>query len=152
MDWIKEAKRIFYTEKPTHFTDYHHCSECLEHDQTLINSSIDKISMEELGKPSWDPICFCSNDGKKYYMPALIRLSLETINNDFYLDQFLFHMSGNGKDNDFFISCSDEQRKFISNFIEYIIHGYPSQLEKNMCTNEALAALDIWADEDFNAN
>lgn len=144
MDWIKEAKRIFYTEKPTHFTDYGHCSECFEHDQSLINNNVDEIGMNELGMPSWDPICFCSNEGKKYYMPALIRLSLETINDDFYLDQFLFHMSNEGQNNSFFQDCSIEQKNFISSFLENIIHKYPDQLEKNMSTNEAFYAFDIW--------
>ena len=85
MDWISEAKRIFRMAKPEHFANYEHCEECEEHDQTLINSSIDTIGFGELGNPGWDPICFSSTEGKKYYMPSFIRLSLETMDDDFTL-------------------------------------------------------------------
>jgi len=38
LDWVAEAKKLFSVEKPEHFTDYQHCYECNEHDQTLMNS------------------------------------------------------------------------------------------------------------------
>jgi hypothetical protein len=43
MDWAREAKRLFCVDKPKHFTNYTHCE---EHDQTLINSTIDSIGLE----------------------------------------------------------------------------------------------------------
>lgn len=41
MDWLKEAKRIFNISKPEHFTNYKHCDECAEYDETLLNHSVD---------------------------------------------------------------------------------------------------------------
>ena len=79
MNWIEEAKIIFYINKPVHFTNYEHCEECAEHDETLLSKTIDSIGLDEIGKEGWDPICFCSNEGKIYYMPSFIRLSLDTI-------------------------------------------------------------------------
>ena len=93
MDWIDRAKYLFKAPKPEHFTNFNHCEECEEHDQTLLALDIDIIGIDELGNPGWDPICFASPEGKKYYLPALIRLSLDTMMDEFYLDQFLFHLA-----------------------------------------------------------
>lgn len=145
MDWVNEAKRVFSADKPAHFTNYLHCEECLEHDETLLDSDIDKIGLEELGKPGWDPVCFCTAEGIKYYMPSFVRLSIATMNDDFYLEQFLFHLESNGKDNDLYQSCSEEQRQFILNYIEYIIINHAGELEYNYCENAALKVLEIWS-------
>ncbi len=147
MDWVNRAKKIFYCEKPQHFTNYRHCEECQEHDETLIGSSIDSISLEELGNPGWDPICFCGDEGKKYYMPAFIRLSLETMDsNDFYLEQFLFHLEGDGKENSLFLSCNKQQRDYIVKFLEYVINSFTEQIEHHYCVNEILTVHEIWSD------
>ncbi len=145
MDWVQEAKRIFAATKPEHFTNYGHCEECAEHDQTLKNSDVDRIGLDELGNPGWDPICFCSDEGKKYYMPAFIRLSLETVHGDYYLGQLLFHLEGDGEDNALFLSCSTEQRQFIASFITYMIHRYADQVDSNCYTDNALRVHEIWS-------
>ena len=144
MDWVNEAKRIFLADKPEHFTNYTHCEECLEHDETLLSSTIDSIGLDELGNPGWDPICFSTVEGIMYYMPAFIRLSLSTMNDEFYLEQFLFHLESNGKDNNLVQACNTEQREFIKKFIEYVILNYTAELETNLCENEALRVYEIW--------
>jgi hypothetical protein len=35
MDWIQQATQLFNVPKPVHFTNYRHCCECAEHDETL---------------------------------------------------------------------------------------------------------------------
>lgn len=145
MCWIEKSKSLFACARPDHFADYKHCEECAEHDQTLRQSSIDSIGIKELGNPGWDPMCFCSVEGKKYFMPSLIRLSLETINDDFYLEQFIFHLEYNGKENELYLSCSKEQRKLIASFIESMIEGYASEIEKELATDSVLAAYEIWS-------
>src|SRR5947209_3270677 len=118
MDWTPEAKRLFNVPKPEHFTNYRHCCECAEHDATLLAHDINSIGIEQLGNPGWDPMCFASVEGLLYYMPALIRLTLDTIDKlqERYLDQLLFHLMRDGKDNDLVRACSLEQRTFIAGF------------------------------------
>ncbi|MEH6471927.1 MAG: hypothetical protein V7752_11805 [Halopseudomonas sp.] len=145
IDWINEAKRHFRMTKPRHFTNYNHCEECAEHDQTLINCSIDTIGLEELGNPGWDPLCFCSAEGKKYYMPALIRLCLETIDDQFYFEQFLFHLESDGVDNSLFMSCDDAQRRLISSFIEQMVGYFAEQIDNNYATDDVLRVFEIWS-------
>lgn len=64
MDWVNKAKELFASPKPGHFTNYQHCDECAEHDETLRSTDVDTIGLGELGNPAWDPICFCSSEGK----------------------------------------------------------------------------------------
>ncbi|NNE63820.1 MAG: hypothetical protein HKN34_07045 [Gammaproteobacteria bacterium] len=144
MDWIKEAKKKFAAKKPQHFTDFNHCAECAEHDKTLLASSIDQIGMNELGNPGWDPLCFCSAPGIDYYIPALLRLSLDTVTNEFYFEQLLFHLEYSGKENRFLKYCSSSQREFIASFIEHMISTYPEEIEESMCTTEALNTYELW--------
>lgn len=147
MDWEKEAKDKFAVSKPRHFTDFEHCPECREHDETLLGSSIDQIGIDELGNPGWDPMCFCSAEGIEYYFPALVRLSLATaIEEHFYFGQLLFHLEYGGKENRFLQHCSVPQRRFIARFIEHMIATYPGEIEENMCATEALNTYELWTD------
>ncbi len=145
MNWVLEAKSVFNGDKPEHFTNYNHCDECAEHDQTLVNNTIDTIGMSELGNPGWDPLCFSSSDGIRYYMPALIRLSLETIDKGVYIDQLLFHLDYGGKDLDLMVSCSEEQRVFITNFLTFVIANHTEGLD--ILLDRAKQIRNKWADE-----
>ena len=79
MDWTQHAKRLFNVPKPEHFTNYRHCCECAEHDETLLAQDVNSIGIEQLGNPGWDPLCFISPEGFLYYLPALIRITLATM-------------------------------------------------------------------------
>lgn len=146
MNWIDEANRIFSIEKPAHFTNFNHCCECAEHDETLRSCNVDTIGLDALGNPGWDPVCFCSDTGKRYYMPAFIRLSIDTVNSDFYFDQFLFHLEKDGPGNSLVLSCSAEQRKYIAQFIEYMIADYANEIDRNLCSDQVLRVYEIWSD------
>uniref|UniRef100_B8HTC3 Uncharacterized protein n=1 Tax=Cyanothece sp. (strain PCC 7425 / ATCC 29141) TaxID=395961 RepID=B8HTC3_CYAP4 len=146
MDWPQEAKRVFNLPKPAHFTDYHHCCECAEHDQTLSRYDVDSIGLEQLGNPGWDPLCFCSPEGLKYYLPAMMRLTLETIATDFYLDQMVFHLIYDGPNNRLVQACTPAQRQFVVNFLSYLIDNYPAQIEASLLySNDIFIACDIWS-------
>jgi hypothetical protein len=146
MDWIQHAKQLFNLPKPAHFTNYRHCCECAEHDETLLAYDIDSIGIEQLGNPGWDPLCFASVEGLLYYLPALIRLTLETMDTPQkrYLDQLLFHLIRDGKDHDLVRACSPEQRIFIAEFLEYLMEIYSAELDGCSYADDMLKAYDIW--------
>lgn len=139
-DWVEAAKNTFGCEKPPYFTNYNHCDECAEHNQTLVQADIDTIGLAELGNPGWDPMCFCTVTGKKYYMPALIRLSLATIHTEFYLEQFLFHMNES-----LYQLCSPTQRQLIATFLEHVIEHYAPDIEQHACTDEIFQVHQLWS-------
>jgi len=100
--------------RPEHFTDFTHCSECAEHDETLRAYTPDTIGLPELGNPGWDPICFITDAGYLYYFPAMARLALG-VGDEYYLSQFLFHLSP-----DRFSMMSPEQRQAVALFLEHL--------------------------------
>lgn len=118
-EWIQTAKRLFALPKPEHFTNYRHCCECAEHDETLLVHDVDSIGLEQLGNPGWDPICFSLVTGLLYYMPALVRLTLHTLEQPqvAYLDQFLFHLQRS----DLLDAANLQQRQFIVALLEYLL-------------------------------
>ena len=147
MDWTQQAKLIFDVPKPDHFADYRHCCECAEHDQTLLAFDVDSIGLEQLGNPGWDPLCFSSAEGLMYYLPALIRLTLDTMDNlqETYIDQMLFHLVHDGPGNRLFKACSKEQREFVANFLEYLVEKHCSPIDEGVSTpDDILRAHEIW--------
>lgn len=144
-DWVGEARELFRTARPAHFTNYTHCCECQEHDETLQGTDIDTIGMDELGNPGWDPMCFVTPDARKYYFPALVRLSLETLQGEGYITQLLFHLQWDGQGNEFFNSCDTRQRQFVVRFIEFLVENYPEELDNAYCADDALSVLQIWS-------
>lgn len=145
MNFVEKAALLFATDRPVHFTDYLHCEECREHDETLRAATPDTIGIEELGNPGWDPLCFCSDHGIKYYFPALIRLCMDTVEEEFYFEQLLFHLQYAGEQNRILLSCSDEQREFVASFIEFMIDSWPDKLDDFYASESALSAYELWS-------
>ena len=148
MDWKQQAKLLFNLRKPVHFGNYRHCCECAEHDQTLLAFDVDSIGLAQLGNPGSDPLCFSSAEGLMYYMPALIRLTLDTMDKPraTYLDQLLFHLIQDGIGNRLVSACNWEQREFIADFLEYLVEKHSSQIEAGVFTaDDVLKAHEIWS-------
>jgi hypothetical protein len=82
-----------------------------------------------------------------YYLPALIRLTLETMDipQKRYLDQLLFHLMRDGKDHDVVRACSLEQRAFVAEFLAYVIEQYSAELDGCTYSDDILQAYDIWS-------
>jgi hypothetical protein len=147
MNWTQEAKRLFNVPKPLHFTNYQHCCECAEHDGTLLAYDVNSIGIEQLGNPGWDPLCWASVEGLLYYMPALIRLTLETMDKpqERYLDQLLFHLTRDGKDHALVRACSLEQRACIAGFLAHLMETYSAELDKCAYSDDLWKAYEIWS-------
>lgn len=144
MGLIDEAKRIFDIDKPGHFTNYTHCAECLEHDETLRNNDIETIGLEELGNPGWDPICFINAQGFKYYLPALIRLCIESTEKDYYIDQFLFHINYGAMEKNFLAEFDNAERDFVAKLLNHLLDNKSELIDQNLDTDALLSALEVW--------
>jgi len=79
--------------RPRVFTNADHCCECAEHNQTLSAHTPESLSVDDVGNPGWDPICFATPSAYLYFFPGLARLALTGSGRAFYLDQFVFHLS-----------------------------------------------------------
>lgn len=128
MDSLTRLNSLFGgLPKPDRFVDPNHCSECAEHNDVLLNCSVETISLVELGNPGWDPICFVESiEGFKFYLPALARLSCGT-GDEYYLDQFLFHLNSTRID-----ELSTDERTALAAFLEELRDSNGVEIEKNM--------------------
>ena len=148
MNWKQQAKLVFKVPKPIHFGNYRHCDECAVHDETLSAFDVDSIGLSQLGNPGWDPLCFSSTEGLMYYMPALIGLTMDTIDNprENYLDQLLFHLIKDGMGNSLVTACSKLQRAFITDFLAHLLENHCSQIEEGVfASDDILRAHEIWS-------
>ena len=147
MDLIEEAKHLFGNEpRPTHFTNFKHCDECAEHDETLRNETPDSLRIEQLN-PAWDPMCSVSVKGFKYYFPALVRLALEGTGQTYFIDQLIFHLEYDGKNNVRYQGFSIEQRAYVVRVLEFLVENRAHEIEANLDTDALFRAISIWSDD-----
>jgi hypothetical protein len=91
-------------------------------------------------------LCFASPEGFLYYVPALIRITLDTLAKppERYLDQLLFHLMRDGTDHELVRACSLEQCAFMAEFLAYLIDQYSAELAGCTYADDMLKAYDIW--------
>ena len=134
-------------EKPEHFTNYTHCDECEEHDNTLRSRTRINITRQDLGNPGWDPITFTNAQGIAYYFPALVRFSLvPSLDNGcgWYGEQLIYHLSYISH-NQFLAYCNKQQREAVVMLLKHLGSGrgqwvlvHLSELEK---------AINLWSQD-----
>ncbi len=145
MNLIEEAKQLFGSEpRPEHFTNYRHCCECAEHDETLRSSDPESLSLEQLS-PAWDPFCFISNEGFRYYFPGLTRLVIEGTGETYFVDQFLFHLELDGEKNARYQSFSPPQRDFVVRVLEYLLENRSAEIEEYRDADSLFRTIEIWS-------
>jgi hypothetical protein len=133
--------------RPEHFTNFEHCEECEEHDETLRSKDIDTLAIEDIGNAGWDPMCFVSPQGFVYYLPALARLALTepTYNFGWYGNIFFWQLISNGPSNERYMLCTQEQRSSVAAFVQHIIESRPKLIYEHFASDDALRAFQIWS-------
>jgi len=144
---VKEAFAL--RRRPVHFTNFKHCDECAEHDQLLRSRDLDSLSYDDVGNPGWDPICFVSEEGFAYFMPALARLALsgQAESHDWYGSQLLFHLCYDGPNNRRLLACAPEQRRAVVALLEHIVETRAKLADDHNATDALFQAIDIWSNE-----
>ena len=149
MTLIEKAEQLFGdVPRPDHFTDHGHCCECAEHDETFRAHTTASIGLNELGSPAWDPLCFATDEGFRYFFPALVRLAVQGTGETYYLDQFLFHLIRDGRRNSRWKIFSLQQRRFVVELLEALLEEKAAEIEKNLDADSILNAIEIWSETD----
>ncbi len=144
MDILQEAMALFgNVPRPEHFTNYTHCCECAEHDETLRRESIETLSYDCVS-PGWDPLCFISPEGFQYYFPALVRLALEGTGEDYFIDQLIFHLELDGKKNSRYLQFTPDQRDFVLRLLHYLVETRADEIEDNFDSDALFRTIEIW--------
>jgi len=133
-------------KRPVHFTNWTHCSECEEHDRVLRSRTVETLRLQDIENPGWDPLCFISADGFKYYFPALARFTLNGSEADWYGHQFFFHLTYQGSENRHLLACNYEQRASVAALLRHLAETKVELIVKWLATDELKAALELWND------
>jgi hypothetical protein len=135
--------------KPEHFTNYTHCDECEEHDTVLRSRDRQTLSLEDVGNPGWDPLCFSSPQGIAYYMPTLVRLALAPPSREhgWYAEQLLFHLYAGFKENAFYQYCSPPQRAAVAAYLQHILETRAEFVGTDFLADELLRCYALWSEQ-----
>lgn len=147
-DILRRVHDAFATcERPTHFTDYMHCPECAEHDELLRTRTPETLTLDDVGNPGWDPLCFVEPTGFAYYFPSLARLVLVApdAEHDWYGPQLLFHLTYEEVTNRHFLHCTSDQRHAVALLLRHL-HDTQAAWVSEWCCAEALqTAIMLWS-------
>jgi hypothetical protein len=100
-----------------------HCDECEEHEETLAKLTPETISLNEVGSPAWDPMTFASGACYQYFMPGMARLALGK-GEEYYLDQFLFHLDSGRVD-----ELNSVQKSALVDFLWFVYESMPEEID-----------------------
>jgi hypothetical protein len=144
---IDAVRHAFAAEpRPEHFTDHQHCCECAEHDALLASRDLDRLRLEDVNNAGWDPICFATAAGFRYYLPALVRLALQSATSeDWYLPQLLFHLIADGPQNRRVACCTAAQQRAIADFLWHVVETRPALIVRYGIEDDLQRALEIWS-------
>jgi len=62
--------------RPENFTNFEHCNECLEHNETMKSASLDNLSGLHVGTTGWSPLGFLTEEAYGHCMPRFWELAL----------------------------------------------------------------------------
>ena len=146
-EMIDTVRHAFAAEpRPEHFTDHAHCCECAEHDALLGSRDLDSLRVEDVNNAGWDPICFVTAAGFRYYLPALVRLAFDSATTeDWYLPQLLFHLTYDGPHNRRVRCCSAAQQRAIAAMLWHVLATRPALIVWYGIEDEIQRALEIWS-------
>jgi hypothetical protein len=133
--------------RPAHFADHTHCCECAEHDALLLARDLATLKLEDVGNGGWDPICFVSDPGFFYYLPALARLCLDRPRPDWgwYYGQFLFHLTYQGHDNRRLVAATPGQRDAVALLVRHVDATRAALVKEQYIEEDHRRALELWA-------
>jgi Family of unknown function (DUF6714) len=143
---INTVRHAFAAEpRPEHFTDHTHCCEYAEHDALLASRDLDSLRLEDVNNAGRDPICFVTAAGFRYYLPALVRLALESATSEnWYLPQLLFHLIGDGPQNRRVVCCTVGQQRSIAAVLWHVVETRPELIVRYAIEEDLQRALEIW--------
>lgn len=100
-----------------------HCDECAEHEEVMQAVTPQTVSLEQAGSPAWDPVCYLTDEAYCYFMPGFARLTLGR-GDDYYLDQFLFHLES-GR-----VACLDEEQcRAAADLLDYLYETKSDEID-----------------------
>jgi hypothetical protein len=118
----------------------HHCDECADHEATMQAVTPQTLTLEQVGSPAWDPVCFLSAAAFCYFMPGLARLALGT-GEHYYLDSLLFHLEQGFRIDAF----TADQRRAVHDLLDFCLTSMLDEIDASMDLDRLGRVLDSLA-------
>ena len=132
-------------KRPVHFTNWTHCSECEEHDNLLRSRTLETLRLQDIENPGWDPLCFITAEGFKYYFPALARITLSGSEADWYGGQLLFHLIYEGANNRHLLASNESQRHTVVALLKHLENTRTKLVAEHFDGNDLSTAIKLWS-------
>ena len=145
MGLLEEAYQLFGNSPPEEFVDPGDCDECAAHNETLKSFSSKTIGYQQLGNPASDPLSYVNAEGFKYYFPAMVRLAISESEDEYYIDQFLFHLASDGDRNRRWQAFSPSQREFVVRVLVNLLEERIETVEQHWDSDFLSTAISIWS-------
>ena len=133
--------------RPEHFTDYLHCEECEEHDDTMRSANtLEELELRHLGHAGWSPLSFLTTEGFSHCMPRMIELAFLEIDKDGIselLARLLLQLVPT-KEYDRFSGYSIVQRKAVLEALEFSNVHYRDKVASFWYEEELDKAILYW--------
>lgn len=132
--------------RPEHFTDYKHCPECADHDKLLRSRARGDLQPQDVSNPGWDPICFVSAEGFRYWLPDLVRVSLMLPHRDYDwpFSNLLFHLTYEADRNRRLAALNSEERSLVAELLRHVKKTRPSQVRRCFLLKDLSDAIKLW--------
>ena len=147
MNFIAESKIIFDIGRPKVFMDNpNHCGECKDVEFNAQENDINTLTLAKAGDGYASLLSFLNDIGFIYYMPAFIRLCIETTMDEGYISEFIFAITDEKQNNSRLHACTKEQRQFIYNFLKWYKNNHSDILKQWLIEeNEIDEAISLWS-------
>jgi len=139
-------------ERPEHFTDYKHCEECNEHDETMRSANLQTLTGYDIGTGGWNPLCFLTVEGFAHYMPRIMELAITGAKNkhdESVLSVLLFHLAPSD-DYDRFSSYSIVQCEAVLAALKYAFTKHRNEIVEEFIQDDIEAAISYWEQQKGN--
>jgi hypothetical protein len=112
----------------------------------LRSRDIDSLTIDDLGNPGWDPICFVTYKAFLYYFPALARLALEqpSCGHAWYFEQLIFHLTYEDRLNRRLFVANPRHKEAVLLLLARVRDTRLALVKKYGCQKELEQALAIW--------
>lgn len=142
MDWYERAKAVFDCPKPERFVNCS-CLECREHQRRLSATDVDRITLTDM-EADFSTITMAAPEAQKYYLPALVRMTLDTIEISDLVSSFILILANGASENRLLQICNAKQAEFVRLFLENLMLNHPEQMEQTQLVDLLLDCHQVW--------
>lgn len=148
---LEQIRDRLYSEfsdyaRPEHFTDYEHCDECAEHDETMQSADLETLTAAHMGTGGWSPLSFLTEEAFGYYMPRLMELALiedRNVHGEPFATLIMFHLNPTS-DYDRFSAYTPSQCEAILDALLYIQKRHRETIVEYLFDEDLEPAIEYW--------